>query len=137
VVSVAPVVVPVLVAPPVNDDPPVVDVLAVVEFEVPPPPVAPVPLEPVFELALELPVFAELELEFELPVADDELAAVSVVAVVCVAALAALVVGTVSCGAPVVSVLLLPLPPHAAIATATSTEAQPATRRRHLRLCVR
>jgi hypothetical protein len=120
--------------PPVNEDPPVVDVSVDAELDVPPP-VAPVLLEPVFELELEPPPVAEFELELE-PAAElvvDELL-VPLLAVVCVVGLGALVVGTVSGGAPAVPVVPLPLPPHAASATERRTTAALAVRARLLRL---
>ncbi len=89
------------------------------------PPVPPVLLAPVFEL--ELVLFAAVEFEFEaVLLLDVEFLALLFVTVVRVAGLAALVVGTTSGGAPVVSSLPAPLPPHAASATAASTAA-PAT----------
>jgi hypothetical protein len=84
-----------------------------------------------------------LALEFEPP--EVELAPVFadevpfdplVVVTVCVAGAAALVVGTVSVGAPVVSSLPTPLPPQAASATATTAAAPPAMTARGKRLRV-
>ena len=104
--------------------------------DVVPPPAAPVLLEVVFELELLLlddDAF-ESELEFELLVEDDDLPEPVLVLVVCVVGLAALVVGTVRSGAPVVSLLPEPLPPHAVITIAISTATPTPTRRRYLRL---
>lgn len=126
-----PVLVLVLLAPLVSDDPPVVDVSLEPELDVPPPVAAVPPLELVFELGLELPPVGVLELEL---VPAPELLDVDLfappLAVVCVVGLAALVVGTTSGGAPVVSLLPLPLPPHAASAIAASAAAAPAPRAR-------
>ena len=118
---------------------PAAPVLLVVPRPAEPPPVGVVAplLEPAFELA---PLLA---LEFEPP--EVELApafvvevpfAALVVVTVCVVGAAALVVGTVSAGAPVVSLLPTPLPPQAASATATAIAAPPAmvTREKRLRV---
>jgi hypothetical protein len=118
---------------------PAAPVLLVVLRPAEPPPVGVVAplLEPAFEVA---PLLA---LEFEPP--EVELAPASVVEVpldalvvvtVWVVGAAALVVGTVSAGAPVVSLLPRPLPPQAASATATAIAAPPAmvTREKRLRV---
>ena len=108
----------VLVSPP----PPVVDapllgVVPVLRPLAPPPLVAPPPPEValllLFELEFDAPEVALLLVvpEFELPV----------LLALCVDGAAALVVGTVRGGAPVVSLLPAPLPPQAARAIAEST----------------
>lgn len=116
------------VEPPASEEPPVVEVFVDAEFDVPAP-VAPVLLEVVFELELELEddelKFVALEVEFDVVDVWEP-----PVVVVCVEGLAALVVGTVRSGAPVVSLLPEPLPPHAASAIAISKAAPTPNRRR-------
>ncbi len=124
--------------PPISDDPPVVDVSVETEFDVPAPvpPVFPVTaLEPELELELEfepvLPDPVELEPEPEAEFDDEDFFEPPPVAVVaCVAGLAALVVGTLNAGAPVASLVAVPLPPHAASDAAMTTAAPPAIRPR-------
>ena len=127
-------VVSVFVDAPVTEAPP---------FEVPlsvPSPVEPPPLGVVAPLELELAGVLEVEFDpvdvFELLLDDDdELFDPEEDAVV--AGDAALVVGIVSCGAPFVSLLPRPLPPHAARASPASRAAAPAATERKRRLHTR
>jgi hypothetical protein len=128
------VVVPVL-APVVVVVPAAPLLLVVLRPDEPPPAGVVAPLsEPELEFA-PLPA-----LEFEPPEVElavvfvDEPADPLVVETVCVMGVAALVVGTVSAGAPVVSSLPTPLPPQAASATATAIAAPPAMMARGKRL---
>ena len=110
----------VLVEPPLTEAPPP-EVVLVLNPAEPPPVGVVVALEPppAFELA---PVF-EAE-----PVFDDvELFAPPVELLEGVAGVAALVVGIVSVGAPLVSWLPRPLPPHAASEIAANRAAPPAS----------
>lgn len=103
--------------PPPVVDAPLLDVVPVLRPLAPPPLVAPPPPEValllLFELEFDAPEVALLLVvpEFELPV----------LLALCVDGAAALVVGTVRGGAPVVSLLPVPLPPQAARAIAEST----------------
>lgn len=93
----------------------------------PPPAGAVVPallkLDPLFVDGLELdPPLVTLDE----PAVVDELPDTVLLVDACVATVAELVVGTVRVGAPAVSVVPLPLPPHAVSASAAMTAAAPA-----------
>lgn len=115
---------PVLLVVPRPDEPPPVGVVA---------PLLEPALKFVSLLALE---FEPPEVELAPGVVDEEPLDALVVVTVCVVGAAALVVGTVSAGAPVVSLLPTPLPPQAASASATAIAAPPAmvTREKRLRV---
>ncbi len=124
----------VLVNEPVTAAPPFELPLLVLRLVEPPPVGVVVPLElpPVFELELD-PVF-ELELVFD----DEELVELPVEPVLlCDVGVAKLVVGTVSSGAPLASLLPSPLPPQAASASPASRAAPPARTGRRRVVCTR
>jgi hypothetical protein len=111
---VVPAVVVLVVSVPRPDEPPPAGVVfPLLELELPP------PVEPEFEPpdVTTPPDVVELEL-FDAVLVDE---------VVCVETAAVLVGGTVKVGAPVVSVVPLPLPPQAASTSAATTAAPLAT----------
>lgn len=125
------VVVLVSVLAPVTGAPPLL-VVSLSPLEPPPVGVVVAPFEPALAPVLEL----ELEFDVELvPLfVDEELFELFELDVAWVSAVAALVVGTISGGAPLVSLLPAPLPPQAASAIAAATAAPAAMMVRKWRL---
>ena len=122
-------------APLLRDEPPLVLPLLLVPKPVEPPPlVTEVPLEPELEPVFELELTFAPEVALEPPLAEEEFE-LPVAAVAWVDGDAVLVVGTVSIGAPAVSLLPWPLPPQAATTSAASTAAAQAEAVRRRRIC--